>query len=75
MEASKMWVCKLVMFIQILREINGLQQRKELKSGCAAAHPAHAVLPPLISASLLFGRPKFDFWTSLRACIFADMIW
>ena len=31
-EASEMWVCKLVMFIQILREIHGLHQRKELKS-------------------------------------------
>ena len=46
-EASEMWVCKLVMFIQILLDINGLHQRKELKCGCAAAHPAHPVPPPL----------------------------
>ena len=33
----------------ILQEINALYQRKEVKSGCAAAHPAHPVPPPLIN--------------------------
>ena len=35
------------MFIQILKKINGFHQRKELKYGCAAVHPAHPVPPPL----------------------------
>ena len=48
-EAFRMWVCKLVMFIQILRKINGLYQRKELKSGCAAELPVHLVPPTLFS--------------------------
>ena len=39
-EASKKWVCKIVMMIQILKDIRGLQQCKLLKSGCAAAHSA-----------------------------------
>ena len=30
-EAFRMWVCKLVMFIQILREIDGLHQMEGAK--------------------------------------------
>ena len=41
--------CKLIMFIQILQGINYPHQKKELKSGCAAAHPAHPVPPALYS--------------------------
>ena len=50
-EASEVWVFKLVKFIQTLQEMNAIYQRKKLKSGCVAAHPAHPV-PPSLAISL-----------------------
>ena len=45
-EASWMCVCKILTCVQIFGKIDGLHQRKDLKSGCAAAHPEHPVQSP-----------------------------
>ena len=46
-EATKMWVCRLLNKSKILRTTLEFYQMKGQKSGCAAAHPAHPLPPPL----------------------------
>ena len=46
-EPTKMWVCRLLNTSKFLRTKLGFCQMKEPKSGCAAAHPAHPLPPPL----------------------------
>ena len=46
-EATKMWVCRLLSKSKFLKTTLDFYQIKEPKGGCAAAHPAHPLPLPL----------------------------